>query len=51
MEETYEVDVECENCGAGGTMDIPKGVDAWAVIEDSECPYCELGMLIKAFAE
>ena len=48
-EETYEVDVECENCGAGGTLDVPRGVEAWIAIDEMDCPYCEYPMLDKAF--
>ena len=38
-EETYEVDMECCNCGHGMTVEILKGV--WVGESEDICPNCE----------
>ena len=47
-EETYEVEVECENCGVGGVVEIPKGQPIERFVSAVECPNCGCEELCKA---
>lgn len=40
LEEFYEVELECTNCGASGEMEIKRGVRVLDFAEGNECPIC-----------
>ena len=48
-ERTYEFDMDCDNCGGGGTVKIPFGttIDAFKASYDGICPDCGCPMKDK----